>query len=503
MTNSNIYNGGGESHNLVKSHYKKSLFTLIKSTKRYYLGIWLIKLPFYALFSESKAKKWREKRRIRYENLQIAKKQFKAIRTLSPQIKDWTKLSEFKDKYANHPYPPLLNPQNIDYESIPADLAWELNLPLPPKYKFVWIVVWGCASNSLMRYFNINSNKTSPFTSDTNMNAYRLAFEFLCNTKIKHKILVIHINTDSFVGDRFLNLVSKKVPILIAVRDPLSVIKTWVNHTKPNTNRIKEFNLTFDYHKVLDCIVYEWDKEPSMETNEVHWCAKNFSFAQAKYLTHFKKNKKILVSVEDLSASKAYQTMQKLSVELNFELSKNPRDYTDKKNTSTFHNIFPFVLKAHSSDLPKVYKNVEIKNESSLSDKNSIEIIITDGIRDWLRENKDFELLKDIESQKVYFYIAKKDTKKLYNNKELFKATKEYLQGFLVALDERIELEAKKQLTEKDILEYFANNKEKRQEYKAVFDKNLAFIKELRPDIVKSWKYYNEFEKMCVELDKS
>lgn len=160
-------------------------------------------------------------------------------------------------------------------------------------------------------------------------------------------------------------------------------------------------------------------------------------------------------------------------------------------------------MKVHHSDLSKVYKNVEFRDEKSLRDKHSIEIIITNGIRDFLHSNDDFNLLKDIESQKVYFYIDKKDTKRLYDDKELFKAAKEYLQGFLIALDERIELEAKKQLTEKNILEYFTNNKEKRQEYKAVFDENLTFVKELRPDIVESWKYYKEFEKMCVELDKS
>ena len=501
MTNSKIHNGGGQTHNLLKSHYKKSLFALIKATKRYYLGIWLIKLPFYAIFSESKAKKYREKRKVCYENLQIAKKRFKTIRKLAPQIKSWVESSEFKEKYANHPYPPLLNPQILDYESISADLAWELNLPLPPNYKFIWLVVWGCASNSLMRYFNINNNKTGPFTSDTDIGAYTLAFDFLCNVKVKHKILVIHINTDWFVGDKFLNLVSKKVPVFIAVREPFSIIKTWANHTKPNPNRIKEFNLTFDYHKVLDCILYEWDKKPSMDIYEVHHCAKINSFSQAKYLIHFKENKKILISVEDLSTQKVYQTMQHLSKELNFELSKNTKDYTDKKNTSTFHNLFPFILKVHNSDLQKVYKSVEHRDEKSLCYKDNIEIIIVNGIRDFWHTNDNFELLKDIESNKVYFYITKKDAQNLYDNKELFKATKEYLQGFLVALDKRIDLEAKKQLTEKDILEYFANNKTKRQEYKAMFDENLAFVKKLRPDIVESWKYYKEFEKMCAELD--
>ncbi|EAH9712673.1 DUF2972 domain-containing protein, partial [Campylobacter jejuni] len=31
--------------------------------------------------------------------------------------------------------------------------------------------------------------------------------------------------------------------------------------------------------------------------------------------------------------------------------------------------------------------------------------------------------------------------------------------------------------------------------------KELKFIKQYRPDIVASWKYYQEFEQMCKELD--
>ncbi|WP_275583319.1 DUF2972 domain-containing protein [Campylobacter molothri] len=37
--------------------------------------------------------------------------------------------------------------------------------------------------------------------------------------------------------------------------------------------------------------------------------------------------------------------------------------------------------------------------------------------------------------------------------------------------------------------------------FKNKFDKDYVHIKQHRPDIVASWKYYQEFEKMCEELD--
>ncbi|HEB7728142.1 TPA: DUF2972 domain-containing protein, partial [Campylobacter jejuni] len=50
---------------------------------------------------------------------------------------------------------------------------------------------------------------------------------------------------------------------------------------------------------------------------------------------------------------------------------------------------------------------------------------------------------------------------------------------------------------EKYILHYFKNNIKDRQILKQILDKELSYIKQHRPDIVASWKYYQEFEKIC------
>ncbi|HEB8232007.1 TPA: DUF2972 domain-containing protein, partial [Campylobacter jejuni] len=50
---------------------------------------------------------------------------------------------------------------------------------------------------------------------------------------------------------------------------------------------------------------------------------------------------------------------------------------------------------------------------------------------------------------------------------------------------------------EKYILHYFKNNIKDRQILKQILDKELFHIKQHRPDIVASWKYYQEFEKIC------
>ncbi|ELW3279790.1 DUF2972 domain-containing protein, partial [Campylobacter jejuni] len=62
-------------------------------------------------------------------------------------------------------------------------------------------------------------------------------------------------------------------------------------------------------------------------------------------------------------------------------------------------------------------------------------------------------------------------------------------------------IEKAKFFDEEDILEYFKKNKDLAFKLKNILDEDYDHIKQYRPDIVASWKYYQEFEKMCQELD--
>ncbi|EAJ5955222.1 DUF2972 domain-containing protein, partial [Campylobacter jejuni] len=62
------------------------------------------------------------------------------------------------------------------------------------------------------------------------------------------------------------------------------------------------------------------------------------------------------------------------------------------------------------------------------------------------------------------------------------------------------EFESRK-VTEIDILEWIKQDQDLILSLKEMFERELICIKQHRPDIVASWKYYQEFEKMCKELD--
>ncbi|MBK1993785.1 DUF2972 domain-containing protein [Campylobacter novaezeelandiae] len=85
-------------------------------------------------------------------------------------------------------------------------------------------------------------------------------------------------------------------------------------------------------------------------------------------------------------------------------------------------------------------------------------------------------------------------------NKENIILIKNYIEKLITCFERVKEIEIKKKIQEKEILNHFKQNKEMALKFKKILDEeHLPYIKEQRPDIVKSWKYYQEFERMCEE----
>ncbi len=82
-------------------------------------------------------------------------------------------------------------------------------------------------------------------------------------------------------------------------------------------------------------------------------------------------------------------------------------------------------------------------------------------------------------------------------NIKLYNATKDYLNKLIIPMEERIALEVSKRYGENDLLKYFRENLEERKRFQTLLDDELNWVKANRPDIVQSWKYYQEFVRMC------
>ena len=99
--------------------------------------------------------------------------------------------------------------------------------------------------------------------------------------------------------------------------------------------------------------------------------------------------------------------------------------------------------------------------------------------------------------ERIIVCIEKKDFEVLKDNKEFCDKIKSRLLEFFPTLEQQRKIEQSKRFSEEDILEYFKIHKDLCFKAKEVFAKHLAFLASVRPDIIESWKYYQEFENIA------
>ncbi|MCC8350568.1 DUF2972 domain-containing protein [Campylobacter sp. VicNov18] len=204
---------------------------------------------------------------------------------------------------------------------------------------------------------------------------------------------------------------------------------------------------------------------------------------QATILNHFIANEIIFIDCAEIFPPKAKNTILNLSQKLKFSAPSDSLIYKYNAN-NYFMAVLPIILQ-----IDKILVHITTSNYINL--------------------NKQFDLInictlffdQPLKYENLGIYIKPEDYDNLIYNHNSFLLLQKYLKEFMIILEQRIELEKSKLFKEEDILNYLKENKELRLKLKNILDKELIHIKQHRPDIVASWKYYQEFEKMCEELD--
>ncbi|MGX2984874.1 DUF2972 domain-containing protein [Helicobacter sp. 23-1048] len=519
-------NGGGHSYkNPLRKYYLKKTFLLIRAYRQYYLGSWIIKLPFYKLTSnKDKIQKWRDRRKERHNDLQLAKKCFKTSKLFYPQIKAWVESSEFKEKYldTNHPYPPLLNPTTIDYGTIDTDIAWEMNLPLPPKYDFIFFSN-GSSASALGILFLEKSN-VNHFIGYAPKDIYRTYYDILKTTTAKQQKTCLFFwsaSANTRLPDfnenpkQFLYSISKKVPMLLIVRDPIGRLRHHLNHLGGSGYEIKplmkRFNLTCtNYENLFYKPTYVNGKSyPDFTTFErkksLNWAISQ-SFILDSVLQHLKDTISFIHCIEfnDLKPDKVIETLDNITNKLGLEQPKNTNIFLNRINRNCGGiTQLPSILYAHPDDLTHNDK----ENLTTLNKNGGFSFIITTPqcIDDKQKNFVDItnEIQKDliIDNSKIVIIIDKQELDNIKQNNQLYNASITYLKNYIKTLKEYTSSINSRLINESQILDYLREHKNARIAIKQMLDTELNYIKTYHPDFIQKWKYYLEFEKMCAELD--
>ncbi|WP_270976828.1 DUF2972 domain-containing protein [Campylobacter helveticus] len=451
----------------------------------------------------------------------------------------WLNSKEFKEKYENinHPYPPLLNPDilnellnledeqdketlriklkelsntqhtnalsdtikayakaGLDYRLIPAEKAWEMNLPLPKNYKFLF---WGShgVGNTGIHTFLYQSGFTvySCLTDEGSKATYLYQYKGVISHKKGENIylsLIDYFNATHYDedGDK-LGSLYPDTPTLHQTRDPISKLKTHTTMKRRGRNYKINVNVDDDVKEIVKNRVGYWGGRGIINNPSF---IGSLSIIESKYEIYhdflLKKRLKnikdiIIIDSADIIGEKGEKTMLRLAKEFNFEIPDFERiRKIFSLRIAEYIPIFPLYV-----DCNEYLKCFICLTKFQLMDKEHINVNSYFGF-------KDEEFLACVHKDKLE--IFRQNVSKIH-------LCKDKLQKIALELEKLKEKAYFKRdrVKEDKLLDYLKAHPNIAKKFKKVLDeKHLPFIKEQRPDIVASWKYYQEFEKMCGEM---
>ncbi|MCX2716271.1 DUF2972 domain-containing protein [Helicobacter sp. MIT 21-1697] len=429
------------------------------------------------------------------------------------EINSWIESIEFKEQYleTNHPYPPMLNPKrlsarnsknkeqeslesksiveiqpypNLSYNNLSAQIAWDLNLPLPPYYQFVYWGSHGTGNTGLHTFLNYCGMSSCCYERG-GANIYKGYFKQIINhynEQRKYIYLAIRIYIED---EKFYALISN-VPSLNLVRDPISMLKHYMGVKRATNKQCRTITLLTNPDEICQNLVQYGNgaKYPPLELSE-YWI--NFKY-MCFHDTQLKNalinlQDSIIIDMSEIVGERAFETIKRLSQSLGFPAPKEEERERFKENISQYNALLPLSLFIKSKK-----KNIYIY----LMDKVYKDDKVYQNLTPFLFNQDCFYDRIIVCANKKDFEILKQDTK-------ILEEVKDYLLRFIQRLQEQKNIEDTKKITESQVLEYLREHKDLRIRFKHILDEHLAYIKKERPDIVESWKYYQEFERMCEE----
>ncbi|EJI4408563.1 DUF2972 domain-containing protein, partial [Campylobacter jejuni] len=431
-------------------------------------------------------------------------------------IEEWLLSNDFNEKYKkeNHPYPSLLDPkklndekEKINYKNIPAELAWEMNLPLPDNYEFVYMRNFGAGGSALNLFFQKCGFKVRFSQRIKAHEEYLEMFIFLISCYHEHAVLTL----PGFPIDgreKLCYMIQKRVKCICIVRDPISIYKTLVNHRGYMPDRKIFFNQNESFKNIFTGIRYRfYDRKKNIVISYTYPTLD--SLYSPVYIDkgheRFNLTTKInlLYSISDLVyidmkkilPGEIKKTLPLLSEQFNINLPKDIYSYFEQPlNGGKFVYLLPKTLIIEKSFIKEKFHTIV---------KENVKILITQS--QFLNSSEssmiNITCLFDniITLNNILIYI--KHEEGLLKNLYFITFIRRYLGIVVKKLLIHSRFEELKLFKEKDVLNYLKENKELRVKLKNILDKELVHIKQHRPDIVASWKYYQEFEQMCKELD--
>ncbi|WP_337209827.1 DUF2972 domain-containing protein, partial [Campylobacter molothri] len=367
----------------------------------------------------------------------------------------------------------------------------------------MWLWVACSGTMAMYTFFSFIQIGSQAFGWEMEEKVYKDSYNYLIENNINVSIVPRVVMNNS----KIYYLLQKKVSLLYICRDPISILRHAINHIGGKQNekitfKMKEINLNSNLKEVFPEIHYEYSNssKPSLrslgrviDNNELY-------FRSNRRINLLKKVAKdiICLDITSISGNEALKTFDFLSKQI-----FNIQDIQD-------YALFTKRINRHQGDLVVLpvkfhilVKNIDIKitvTTKNLIYFNSLEFI--DKQNNFIDITSEIFQNRTLLFDNIILLINQQEYEILKNNQKLYQKSKIYLNDYMDAL-EKHEIEIKKHLISEDqILQFLKENKELRIRLKEIIDEDLTYVRENHPEYLKKWKYYQEFERMCEELDK-
>ncbi|ENI7833215.1 DUF2972 domain-containing protein, partial [Campylobacter jejuni] len=361
-------------------------------------------------------------------------------------IEEWLLSNDFNEKYKkeNHPYPSLLDPkklndekEKINYKNIPAELAWEINLPLPDNYEFVFLSAGVSGHAAMVKFLeDCNCRLFSKYSHRGNniFGAYCDQYAFLNKKGFNILTFFEYGIVDYKLKSKFIGLFNSKKRVLFLVRDPIERLKSRINHIAPNKFAIYDFNLNSNVKEIVNVKKY-YSKNGINDFPDINILENllTFNFFCYKLLIDFfRKSHIFYIDMEEIKPAKAFDTMCVLADKFGF---KRPVDKINFSHIVFDDTIGYFPMRLHVEDMIIIITTLLRAKQMRQS-------------KEYINFTKEF-FDKPLKYENLGIFLKPQEFGRLKQDSKLFDVTKRYLNNFIEALEERIDLEKAKLFKEK------------------------------------------------------
>ena len=190
------------------------------------------------------------------------------------------------------------------------------------------------------------------------------------------------------------------------------------------------------------------------------------------------------IDMQQITSQNAYATMLDLSQKFGFNPPEKDSVIWTTKMFGEINGVLPFSL------------HIPLSGEAS---GQVLEVSITlEQYAMWQRGIT--YLLQDFIKQTPFTNIAitiPSDKAGLLSQ-ALLQRLESFMQGFIEALQRRVEYINAHKITEVQVLDFLREHKDVAKKLEAKLDRELAHIMRSRADIVNGWGYYQQFKELCL-----